>query len=173
MKKYLTTGLIAVIPVAVLGWVISIVYNLIATLVGNHGPEVLLVGALIGIAGVFILGFMLIHSRFIRKIQESIEQLIIDKTPLAKTVYKFSKDIAENALDNKTYEKVVKAYPFGRTGSGMIGFLVCEKTSTVFIPSSPSPFTGQVYYECEHEILEDWNYDDVIKYGLSVGMSQK
>lgn len=173
MKKYFITGLIAAIPLAVVVWLISIVINLAASIVGHYSLMTLVVGILIAILALFGTGVLLVHLPFVTRTKEWVEQQIIDRTPLVKSVYKFSKDVAENALEEKVYDKVVRVYPFGRENAGMIGLLTNEKHGCVFVPSSPNPASGQTYNHVEYDILEDWTVDDVVKYDVSVGLSCK
>jgi uncharacterized membrane protein len=102
-----------------------------------------------------------------------LEEQIVERTPLVKTVYGFFKQFTSQAVEQKKYDQVVIAWPFGKNNTGMIGFLTDESTSTVFVPSSPNPLSGQTYLGVKYEKLNDWTYDDVLKYDMSVGLVQK
>lgn len=172
MKKYLVTGLIAIIPLAFLGWVISLIYKPISSLVGSQGlwSAMLIIAIVVG--SVFLLGFALSHIKLFKLLKAWIENKIIYKLPIVKTAYKFAKDMVEGALEEKTYDQIVKAYPFGRGGASAIGFLTNKEISAVFVMSAPNPLSGHVYFDCDYDLL-DWTYDQAIKFNISVGTNKE
>ena len=173
MRKYLATGLVAIIPALLVLWVATIFVDFVTAVVGTYSIWNVLIGLGVALAGIFAVGFALIHSRLLRKVKEWVEDQIVQRTPLVKTVYGFAKQVSSIALEEKKYDQVVLCWPFGKNNTGMIGFLTDESTSTVFVPSSPNPLTGQAYIGIKYEKLNNWTYDDVLKYGMSVGLVQK
>jgi uncharacterized membrane protein len=170
IRKYLIVGLVTVLPLVFLGWVGSLLYTPISNAIGVSGLVPLLLGIIVVIVGIISIGFLFSHIEILRRVKKSIEVNIINRIPLIKTVYKFSKDLVESTLAEKTYDKVVKAYPFGRGGASAIGFLTNEEASAVFVMSAPSFLTGHVYFDCEYDLI-DWNYEQAIKFNVSMGMS--
>lgn len=173
MRKYLATGLVAIIPALLVLWVATIFIDFITAIAGQFTIWNILVGIGIALGAIFAVGFALVHSRLVRRVKEWIEDQIVERTPLVKTVYKFAKQVSGIALEQKKYDQVVICWPFGKNNTGMIGFLTDESTNTVFVPSSPNPLTGQAYIGIKYEKLDNWTYDDVLKYGMSVGLVQK
>lgn len=173
MKKYLVTGLVAIIPVLVVIWLITTFINFITAIVGVYSLWNVLVAVLVALAGIVGLGFALVHSKIVRNVRNWLEEQIVERTPLVKTVYHFAKQFTSQAIEQKRYEQVVRVWPFGKNNTGMIGFLTDEATATVFVPSSPNPLSGQTYTGAKYELLKNWTYDDVLKYDMSVGMVQK
>ena len=173
MRKYLATGLVAVIPALVVLWLVTVFINFVTAVVGTYSLWNVLVALLVALAGILGLGFALVHSKWVRKGRNWLESQIVERTPLVKTVYHFAKQLTSQAIEQKRYEHVVRVWPFGKNNTGMIGFLTDEATATVFVPSSPNPLSGQTYVGAKFERLPDWTYDDVLKYDMSVGMVQK
>ena len=163
-------GLIAIIPLAFLFWVLSLVYNPVANIIGVRGLTTTIIIFVVFVVIVYLVGFALSHIKIFRKLKELIEQKIFYKIPLVKPVYKFSKDLVENSLANKVYDETVIAYPFGRECAGLIAFLTNKETSTVFAPSSPNPLSGHVYMYCDYDLI-DYTYDQAVKTLMSVGLS--
>ena len=170
MKKYFVTGLIAIIPLAFLSWVVSLVYKPIESLVGSQGLWSALLIIVIVVGSIFLIGFALSHIKIFKKLKVLIETKIIYKLPLVKPIYKFSQDLVEGALASKVYDETVIAYPFGRECAGLIAFLTNKETSTVFAPSSPNPLSGHVYMYCDYDLI-DYTYDQAVKTLMSVGLS--
>jgi uncharacterized membrane protein len=164
---------VAIIPALAVIWLITVAINFITAIVGTYSLWNVVVALVAALAGIFGLGFALIHSKLIRTVRNWLEEQIVERTPLVKTVYAFFKQFTSQAIEQKRYEHVVRVWPFGKNNTGMIGFLTDEATATVFVPSSPNPLSGQTYIGAKYETLADWTYDDVLKYDMSVGMVQK
>ena len=173
MKRYLATGLVAIIPALAVIWLITVAINFITAIVGTYSIWNVVVALVAALAGIFGLGFALVHSKLVQRLRNLIEEQVVEKTPLVKTVYAFFKQLTSQAIEQKRYDEVVRVWPFGKNNTGMIGFLTDEATATVFVPSSPNPLSGQTYIGAKYEKLPDWTYDDVLKYDMSVGMVQK
>jgi len=173
MRKYVATGLVAIIPALVVLWLITVFINFITAVIGAYTIWNVLVALLVALAGIYGLGFALVHSKWVRKGRNWLEDQSVERTPLVKTVYHFAKQFTSQAIEQKRYEHVVRVWPFGKNNTGMIGFLTDEATSTVFVPSSPNPLSGQTYVGVKYERLPHWTYDDVLKFDMSVGMVQK
>ena len=173
MKKYFWTGIGAIIPVALLVWVATLIYDLVVAIAGSATFGTLAAGFGIALGSVLLVGALLVHSSLVRNVKAWIEGQIIKRTPIAKTVYRFAQDVVELVSTEKTYDKVVQVRPFGKTAAKMVGFLTNEKEGVVFVPSSPNPLSGQVYAGLAYEVLEDWTYEDVIRYNASVGLVRK
>ena len=173
MRKYLATGLVAIIPALLVLWVATVFIDFVTAVVGTYSIWNVLIGLGVALAGIFAVGFALIHSKLVRRVKEWIEGQIVERTPFVKTVYNFAKQVTRTAVEQKKYDQVVLCWPFGKNNTGMIGFLTDESTDTVFVPSSPNPLTGQAYIGIKYEKLDNWTYDDVLKYGMSIGLVQK
>ena len=173
MRKYFATGLVAIIPAALVLWLATVVYDFLDALVGDVGWWAIAVGLVVSLLGISVVGALLIHSKIIRQTREWLEGQIVARTPLVKTVYAFAQQFTSQVIEEKRYDKVVRVYPFGKSNASLIGFLTDEVTSTVFVPSSPNPLSGQTYIGAKYDLLPDWTYDDVLKYDMSVGVVQK
>ena len=173
MRKYLVTGLVAVIPALVVLWLVTVFINFITAAIGGYSLWNVFIGFAVAVGIVTLLGVLLVHSKWVRLGRNWLEAQIVARTPLVKTVYTFAKQFTSQAIEEKRYDKVVRVYPFGKTNASLIGFLTDESTSTVFVPSSPNPLSGQTYIGAKYDLLPDWTYEDVLRYDMSVGVVQK
>jgi len=109
-------------------------------------------------------------------------ELLILRIPLFKTVYSASKQLVEGIAvpEKRTFDKVVMVeYP--RKGVFAIGFMVNRlkvnspdgrEYLTVFIPSTPTPFTGiPILFPPEDVTLLSMSVEDGLKFVVSGGVS--
>ena len=82
MKKYLVTGLVAIIPALVIIWLITTFINFITAIVGTYSLWNVVVAVLVALAGIVGLGFALVHSKLVRKARNWLEEKIVERTPL-------------------------------------------------------------------------------------------
>ena len=89
-------------------------------------------------------------------------ELLVNKMPLIKTVYSSSKQIIQTAtLPGKSSFKRVVLVNFPSTSGKAIGFITGstevkggEKFYSVFIPTTPNPTTGFLFFFTEKDIME-------------------
>ena len=143
---------------------------------------------LIGVA-IFIVTIVLIYfvgffaTSFIgRKIWGSFESLWTN-FPFVKQIYPYAKQITEFVLSEKRRKfTYVAAVEYPRKGTYSIGFITGDSMRTintktgkrmvsVFIPSSPTPFTGYVVSVPHDEIIPlPISVDQAIRYTVSGGV---
>lgn len=109
----------------------------------------------------------------------------LHRVPLIKKVYPYLKQITDFALsDEKPAFKRVVAVEYPRkglwsvglvTGSGMKSLMnaggFCEEFLTVFVPSSPTPFTGYVIMVKKEETISlDISIEEALRFTVSGGV---
>jgi uncharacterized membrane protein len=150
----------------------------IVKLVGYKIPGLGLVATILLI---FLAGFLtanVIGSRLFR-----IWEIFLIRMPLVRTIYGSSKKLVEAvaATDKYTFKHVVLV-EFPRKGIYYLAFLTNEikvnmegKTEdfvTVFIPSTPTPFTGWTLLFRKEEVMPlDMSVEDGVKFFVSGGIA--
>jgi uncharacterized membrane protein len=140
-----------------------------------------LIGLVLAIVGVYTAGRVL-GGYFGRKIYQRLEKVIIS-IPIFKQVYPSVKQVVDFLFSDdqpmKFNRVVVTEYP--RKGIWSVGFLtgptlrsVAEHAGdavTIFIPSSPTPFTGYTITVPKSEVIEvPLTVDDAIRFAVSGGV---
>ncbi len=181
MRRFFLAGLLVVVPIILTFLVLRFVFRtidgllapLVTQLIGRELPGV---GLLATIVIVFLAGF-LISSVFGSRLY-SIGELLFIKTPLVRTVYGGAKQLMESMFlpSGKAFKQVVLVeYP--RKGAWAIGFvggeLVMEgkRLISVFVPSTPTPFTGFVVnYPSEEVVPLPISVEEGVKFVVSGGI---
>jgi uncharacterized membrane protein len=107
-------------------------------------------------------------------------ELLLDKLPLVKTVYRSSKQILATfaGSQSQTFQRVAM-FPFLSPGVYSIGFITStftdprsgEEHVTIFYPTTPNPTTGFVFVMKRRDIIElDWTIEEAIKTVMSGGI---
>ena len=139
------------------------------------------VGFIIAIGLVFFVGFMLL-TFFGRRLYARIDR-VLTKAPAVKMIYPHLKQLTEFILsEEKVSFRRVVMIPYPRHGIYSLGFLTGQefevlrkKTGedlvSVFIPSSPTPFTGYVVAVRREEVLEvEISVDEALRFSVSGGV---
>jgi uncharacterized membrane protein len=186
MKKYFLSGLLVTVPLiitylvlkALFGAVDGILSPIIIKLLGRDIPGLGIIATLILIliAGVLTRGF--IGSSLIKQWDK-----IMAILPLVRTVYSAAKQLVVTIVGEKTelFQRVV-IIPYPRQGIFTLGFAVNEVSQraigldaehvAVFIPSSPTPFTGYVVIVNKDEIYPTTiNVEEAVKFLVSGGIA--
>jgi len=185
--SYFLRGLIALLPLLVTLWLITIVFQfadgilgwLFATLFGHPIPGL---GIITLIAIIFLTGFLATHV-FGSKLIKVGENLLY-RIPIVKGVYSSAKQVNDVLFVHKTTDEYRKAciveYP--RKGVWSVGFVTSdaapeietkakEKMINVFIANTPTPATGfLIMVPAREVILLDMKIEDAFKYVISGGV---
>lgn len=138
-------------------------------------------GLFIAILGVVFIGAFL-ASVVGRSIWHAVERLLMN-LPLVRSVYPNIKQVTDFLLTQKSisFNKVV-AVEYPRKGSWVLGLVtgqgfkrVSEQAAqdvlTVFIPTSPTPFTGFVVMVPKSEVIElDLTIEEALRFVISGGV---
>ncbi len=170
--KYIKRGIATLIPLLLVIQVFLFLGNfskdLFESMVGQS-LEWWMVG--VGFIGtlviIFILGFILTHIKFLKRLKEKIEKKVLQRIPVAGSIYKFGSDIVETfASDVKEDDFTVVEVEMG--GFKLLGILTDKKNSIGFLISAPSPLTGVVMKLPNYKIL-DMSFADAVKINTSLG----
>lgn len=138
-------------------------------------------GFVIAIVGVCSIGAFL-ASVMGRTLWHLIEKTLMN-LPLIKQVYPYIKQVTDFLLAKKslTFSKVV-AFEYPRKGTWSIGLVtgtglkkvvnaVGQEFLTLFVPTSPTPFTGYVIMTLKNETIElDMSIEEALRYVISGGV---
>ncbi len=139
------------------------------------------IGLIVAIIAVYIAG-RLLGGFFGRRIYRKLEGAITT-VPVVKQVYPYVKQIVDFLFSDERPQKfsrvVIVQYP--RKGIWSVGFLTGNAMKsivresgdavTVFIPSSPTPFTGYTIVVKRSEVIEiPLTVDEAIRYAVSAGV---
>ncbi|MBN2584667.1 MAG: DUF502 domain-containing protein [Planctomycetes bacterium] len=139
-------------------------------------------GYVVAFAAIFLVGFALL-TIFGRKLYRTIDG-ILSRIPVLKMIYPHLKQLTEFIFDDdkaSSFRQVVMIeYP--RSGLWSMGFVTGPAMEalrkakgydlvSVFIPSSPTPFTGYVVAVRKHEIVEiPITVDQALRFSISGGV---
>jgi len=203
MKKYFLTGLILLLPVALTLMVIFFLFDFFtAPFVNIVGPLIDLIqdnlhltfptGLTLFLSRLFALIFLCIFIFLLGMVTQwflvrnflKLAQIVISRIPIAKTIYKVSRDIfgALFAMDGKKAFKEPVMVPFPSRPNFCLGFHAgevaaeCqEKVETplvsVFVPTAPHPISGFLFLIPEQDVYKvDMTNEEVVKFLVSCGM---
>lgn len=140
-----------------------------------------LIGLFVAIIAVYIAG-RLLGGFFGRRIYRKVED-IITTLPVFKQVYPYVKQVVDFLFSDDRpikFNRVV-AVEYPRKGIWSVGFLtgatlrtIQERTGdsvTIFIPSSPTPFTGYTITVLRREVIElPLTVEEAIRFAVSGGV---
>ncbi|MEM0913441.1 MAG: DUF502 domain-containing protein [Planctomycetota bacterium] len=145
-----------------------------------------LIGLVVAVVLIYFAG-LLLASYFGRKVYERIERAI-NQVPLVGRVYPGIKQITDFFVEQsegkggqRSFSRVV-AVEYPRKGMWSVGLVTGstmrdiqakfgEPSLTVFVPSSPTPFTGYVLTLPESETVDlDVSIEDALKFAVSLGV---
>ena len=143
-----------------------------------------LLGLILAIIAIYLLGRLLggyIGGQFVRR-----GEMLINRVPLIRNVYPAVKQVTEfifpaEKLDKAAFSRVV-AVQYPRQGIWSLGLMTGDTMSaiqnaagadcvTIFIPSSPTPFTGYVITVPREDTIDiPVSIEDAIKFVVSLGV---
>lgn len=192
LKKYLITGILVWLPIAVTIWIITYIINatdrLITIIPAQWQPQNYIgfnipgLGFLIALAVLFITG-VFAANMLGRKILEAWDRLL-GRIPVVKSIYSSVKKVSESLLsDNSRSFKTPVLVPFPQPNIWTIAFvsgsiphrvlhdLPSQDYTPVYVPTTPNP-TGGYYILVKNSDIRPLNMsvDDALKYVISLGM---
>ena len=191
MKKYLITGLLIWIPLAITIWVLDLIVSTmdqsLLLLPPQYQPQVLLgyqipgLGALLTLVVVFATGVLasnILGQRLLR-----LWEYLLRRIPVVKTIYSGVKQVSDTlfAPGGQAFSKALLVqYP--REGSWTIAFLTGRPGGdvanhlrgeylSVYVPTTPNPTSGFFLMMPRSDVVElEMSVDDAIKYVISMGV---
>ena len=193
LKKYLLTGVLVWMPIAVTVWVIGYIISapdrLAALIPAQWQPERYLgfnipgTGFIVAVIVLFLTGVFAANVLG-RKILEGWDSLL-GRIPVVKSIYSSVKKVSESLLsDNSRSFKTPVLVPFPQRDIWTIGFvsgsLPDNNTAVlpdaapripVYVPTTPNPTGGYYILVKQSDIRElDMSVDEALKYVISLGM---
>jgi uncharacterized membrane protein len=186
LRRYFLGGILVIVPliitVVVLRFFFTKVDDILSPFITRAlGYKIPGLGFVATIVLIFLAGFLTANvfgSRLFR-----MWEIFLVKTPLVRTIYSSSKKLVEAiaTTDKYTFKQVVLV-EFPRKGVYYMGFLTNEikvqmegQTQdfvSVFIPSTPTPFTGwTLLFRKEETIPLEMSVEDGVKFFVSGGIA--
>lgn len=142
-------------------------------------------GFIIALFLVFVVGVIL-ASVVGRALWQIVEKFIMN-TPFLKQVYPYVKQVTDFLLTQEKQEKLVSrvvALEYPRKGIWAIGMVTSpglkkvarhaeKEFITVFVPTTPTPFTGFITVVPKEEVIDlDMTIEDAVRFIISAGVVQ-
>ena len=191
MKKYLITGLLIWIPLAITIWVLELIVSTmdqsLLLLPPQYQPQVLLgyqipgLGALLTLVVVFATGVL--ASNILGQRLLWFWEYVLGRIPVVKTIYNSVKQVSDTlfAPGGQAFSRALLVqYP--REGSWTIAFLTGRPGGdvanhlrgeylSVYVPTTPNPTSGFFLMMPRSEVIElDMSVDEALKYVISMGV---
>ena len=188
LRRYLFTGLLVLLPVAVTAFVLwqlffaldDILGRFVVTYIGRPIPGVGLIALValvlaIGAIASNIIGRRLIHAG----------EGIVTRVPLMGWVYRTTKQLFSTLLDEATSFRKVVLVPYPEKGTYSVAFLTSESPTsiesglgkgyvTVFLPTTPNPTSGIMLVVPGKDVIPlDMTVDEGLKLVISAGALSK
>jgi uncharacterized membrane protein len=186
LRRYFLSGILVIVPLIItflvlrflLSGVDGILSPIINKLIGRNIPGLGVVATIILIFIAGVLTANVVGSRLFK-----IWEIFFIKTPLVRTIYGSSKKLIEAVAntDKHSFKQVVLV-EFPRKGNFSFAFLTNEIKMTrgnetevllsVFIPSTPTPFTGWTLLFRKEEVIPlNISVEEGIKFFVSGGIA--
>jgi uncharacterized membrane protein len=186
LRRYFLSGILIIVPLIITFMVLRFLLSgidgllspIITKLIGRNIPGLGVVATIILIFLAGVLTANVIGSRLFK-----IWEIFFIKTPLVRTIYGSSKKLVEAiATTDKHSFKQVVLVEFPRKDIFYLGFVTNEiivdlegkkdVLVVVFIPSTPTPFTGWTLLFRKEEVIPlDITVEDGIKFFVSGGIA--
>lgn len=191
LRRYLIAGLLIWVPLGVTVLVIKVLVdimdNTLLLLPRAYQPDILLgfhipgLGVVLTAIVVLVTG-MVVANLFGRRLVEVWESLLA-RIPLVRSIYSAAKQVAETMFSpgGKSFRKVLLVeYPRPKmwtlafqTGEGQAEaeYLTGEELLPIFIPTTPNPTSGFIFFVPHRDVIEmDMSVDDAFKMIISLGV---
>ena len=191
MKKYLITGLLIWIPLAITIWVLELIVSAmdqsLLLLPPQYQPQALLghqipgLGALLTVLVVLVTGVL--ASNILGQRLLLIWENILGRIPVVKTIYTGVKQVSDTlfAPGGQAFRKALLvqwphegmwtiAFLTGRPGGDLVTHLKGDFIS-VYVPTTPNPTGGYFVVVARKDVIElDMSVDEALKYVISMGV---
>jgi len=188
LRRYLFTGLLVLLPVAVTAFVLwrlffaldDILGRFVETYIGRPLPGVGLV-ALVAL----VMAIGAIASNFIGKRLIHAGEGIVTRVPLMGWVYRTTKQLFSTLLDETSSFRKVVLVPYPEKGTYSVAFLTSDSPTaiegglgkgfvTVFLPTTPNPTSGIMLVVPANDVIPlDMTVDEGLKLVISAGALAK
>ena len=191
MKKYLVTGLLIWIPIAITIWVLELIVTTmdqsLLLLPPQYQPEVLFgyavpgLGALLTVLIVFVSGVL--ASNILGQRLILLWENLLGRIPVVKTIYSGVKQVSDTlfAPGGQAFSKALLvqyprrdswciAFLTGKPGGDVVTHLKGDYVS-VYVPTTPNPTSGFFLMMPRADVIElDMSVDEALTYVISMGV---
>jgi uncharacterized membrane protein len=191
MKKYLITGLLIWIPLAITIWVLDLIVGAmdqsLQLLPPQYHPAVLFgrqipgLGALLTVLVVFVTGVL--ASNILGQRLVLFWESILGRIPVVKTIYSGVKQVSDTlfAPGGQAFRKALLvqyprrdswciAFLTGKPGGDVANHLKGDYVS-VYVPTTPNPTSGFFLMMPRADVIElDMSVDEALTYVISMGV---
>lgn len=193
IKKYLITGVLVWLPIAVTIWVITYIIGasdrLIDLLPKHWQPQALLgydipgLGVIVAVVVLFCTGVF--AANVLGKKIIAMWDKLLNNIPVVKSIYSSVKKVSESLLsDSSRSFKTPVLVPFPQPNIWTLAFVSGnipdalkkglpegEEYLSVYVPTTPNPTGGYYIMVKKSDIREvDMSVDEALKYVISLGM---
>lgn len=191
LKKYLITGVLIWVPLAITVWVLSVIVRAmdqsLLLLPRIIQPEHLLGFYLPGLGVLMtmlvLLGTGLIATNIVGQKLVHFWESLLARIPVVKSIYYSVKQVSDTLFSGsgEAFRKVLLVrYPHPEAWSvafqtGIpardVAEMLADEYVGVFIPTTPSPVNGFFFFVKKGDVIElDMSVDDALKYIVSMGV---
>jgi uncharacterized membrane protein len=188
MRKYIITGLLVLVPLAITAWVLSLV-------ISTMDQSLLLIpekwlpasmripglGTILTVLIVFVTGLLtnnLVGNFLIRQWEK-----LLNRIPVVSSLYGSVKQVSDTLFSSSgnAFRKAVLV-PYPHAGSRTIGFVTGAPAAdaakhldgeyiSVYVPTTPNPTSGFFLMMPKKDVIElDMSVDAALKYIVSMGV---
>jgi uncharacterized membrane protein len=188
IKKYFVTGLVAIIPIWITFFIVTILFKLVSNfafpivnyfVVDRYWVHVIarFLSFFISVISIIILGFIA-NRVFGKSVLDLIEKLI-EKLPILSTIHSAAKQFVNFIFckdSSKNFKRVIFV-PYPNKEVYSVAFLTGqqfikgENYICVFMPTTPNPTSGFLLLFREGEIVyTDYSIEQAFRFIISVGV---
>jgi uncharacterized membrane protein len=185
IKRYFLSGILVIVPLiityVVLRFFLSSIDGILSPLLVRYlGYDIPGLGIVITIIIVFVAGFL--TRGVLGRGAVSIWERFLSSLPLVRTIYSAAKQLLISVAEPKKsmFQRVV-IIPYPRLGMYSLAFAASEVTLdrygaigdyvAVFIPSTPTPFTGYMLMVKKEEVFPtNMSVEEAVKFIVSGGI---
>ena len=191
MKKYLITGLLIWVPLAITIWVLNLIVSTMdqsllllpkqyqtEAVWGFHVPGL---GVVLTLVVVFLTGVL--AANFIGERMLLVWETILNRIPVVASIYSAVKQVSDTLFSGsgQAFRKALLVpYPHrdsytlafltGKPGGDVLNHLKGDYVS-VYVPTTPNPTSGFFLMMKTSDVVElDMSVDDALKYIISMGV---
>ena len=191
LKKYIMTGLLVWIPIAVTLWILNFVTNftdpILLLLPPAWRPEQLL-GFRVPFAGLVLAALVvyltgLLAANIIGQRMVLWWESVLGRIPIVSNIYRSVKQVSDTLLaqDGHSFRRAVLV-EFPQRGQWAVGFVVGTigsrlsprldpQSLTIYVPTAPNPTSGYTLIVAPDEVHDvDMSVDEALKFVISMGV---
>jgi uncharacterized membrane protein len=190
-KRYLVTGLLVWIPLALTIWVLNFILDFMdqsllllppawrpEQWLGFHLPGAGLVLTLVIVLATGLLAANIIGQRMVTWWES-----VLGRIPIVSNIYRSVKQVSDTLLaqDGHSFRRAVLV-EFPQRGQWTVAFVVGsngsqlsrhldQRSLTVYVPTAPNPTSGYTLIVSPDEVLDvEMSVDDALKFVISMGV---